>query len=224
MSKAATIVVLAGVNGAGKSSLAGGFTDHERGSFFNPDAVAREIRSLHPDISDALANGQAWQIGRALLEQAIGEGRDYRFETTLGGHTIAELLERAARSGHRLNVWFCGLASPDLHLARVARRVAQGGHDIPAGKIRERWNTSRENLIRLLPLIHHLCVYDNSTEADPAEGKAPRPMLWLEMKEGRITAPTDLAGAPEWVQPILGAAMELHLKGHDAGLAIRGGT
>jgi predicted ABC-type ATPase len=204
--KAGTIVVLAGVNGAGKSSIAGGFTSQERGSFFNPDAVAREIRALHPDISEALANGQAWQIGRALLEQAIAEGRDYRFETTLGGRTIAELLEKAARAGHCVNIWFCGLASPELHLARVARRVAQGGHDIPSAKIRERWRTSRENLIRLLPHIHHLRVYDNSAEADPAEGHAPRPALWLEMKERRITAPTDLSGAPAWVQPILGAA------------------
>ena len=213
MSNAATIVVLAGVNGAGKSSIAGGFTSHERGSFFNPDAAAREIHALHPDISHTLANGQAWQIGRALLEQAIAEGRDYRFETTLGGRTIAELLERAARSGHRLHVWFCGLASPEMHLARVARRVAQGGHDIPAAKIRERWRTSRENLIRLLPLIHHLRVYDNSAEADPAEGHAPRPVLWLEMVEGRITAPSDLSGAPAWVQPIIAAGMLLQGEG-----------
>jgi len=208
LNRAGTIVVLAGVNGAGKSSIAGAFTSHEHGSFFNPDAVAREIRSLHPDISGELANGQAWQIGRALLEQAIVEGRDYCFETTLGGRTIADLLERAARSGRRVNLWICGLASPELHLARVARRVAQGGHDIPPAKIRERWRTSRENLIRLLPFIHHLRVYDNSTEADPAEGHAPRPVLWLEMKEGRITAPADLSGAPDWVQPILGAAFK----------------
>lgn len=77
MNQAGTIVVLAGVNGAGKSSIAGAFTSQERGSFFNPDAVAREIRFLHPDVSAELANGQAWQIGRALLEQAIAEGRDY---------------------------------------------------------------------------------------------------------------------------------------------------
>jgi predicted ABC-type ATPase len=108
-----------------------------------------------------------------------------------------------------VKIWFCGLASPEMHLARVARRVAQGGHDIPPAKIRERWRTSRENLIRLLPFIHHLRVYDNSAEADPAVGHAPRPVLWLEMKEGRITAPADLSGAPEWVQPILGAAFKL---------------
>lgn len=204
------IHVLAGVNGAGKSSLGESAFGREGAPIFNPDTVALEIRALHPDISNALANGQAWQLGRALLEQAIAERRDYRFETTLGGRTIAELLARAARAGLRVNIWFCGLAGPEMHLARVARRVSQGGHDIPAAKIRERWNTSRENLIRLLPLLHHLRVYDNSIEADPAGGRAPRPVLWLEMKERRITAPAGLSGAPDWVQPILAAAMVLH--------------
>ena len=210
MRRRAKITVLAGVNGAGKSSLGESRFVGEGAPIFNPDAAALEIRALHPDISHALANGQARQLGRVLVEQALAERRDSRFETTLGGRTIAELLARAARAGLRVNIWFCGLAGPEMHLARVARRVSQGGHDIPAAKIRERWNTSRENLIRLLPLLHHLRVYDNSFEADPAAGMAPQPRLWLEMKERRITAPADLSGAPDWVQPILAAAMVLH--------------
>lgn len=204
------IAVLAGVNGAGKSSVAGGFLLKEGDTFFNPDTVAQQIRNLHPDIPLAMANAHAWQIGKALLEQAIAAGRDYRFETTLGGRSIAQLLEKAARAGHRLHIWFCGLASPDLHIRRVRSRVSHGGHDIPEEKIRERWNRSRENLIRLVPLIDHLRVIDNSAESDPAEGHRPRPVLLLEMQRGKITAPADLSGAPEWAQPIIAAAIHLH--------------
>ena len=210
MKSTPVIAVLAGVNGAGKSSVAGGFLEKEGDAFFNPDTVAQQIRSLHPDIPLNLANAHAWQIGKSLLEQAITSGHDYRFETTLGGRTIAQLLEQAARSGHRLHLWFCGLASADLHLRRVRNRVAHGGHDIPEEKIRERWNLSRENLIRLLPLIDHLRVYDNSADADPAEGQRPKPLLLLEMQRGKITAPADLSGAPDWAKPIIAAAIHLH--------------
>ena len=210
MKKTPTIAVLAGVNGAGKSSVAGGFLLKEGDTFFNPDTVAQQIRTLHPDIPLHLANAHAWQIGKSLLEQAIAGGRDYRFETTLGGRTIAQLLEKAARSGHRLRIWFCGLASPELHLYRVRSRVAHGGHDIPEAKIRERWNGSRENLIRLLPLIDHLRVYDNSADADPAAGRKPEPILLLEMQRGKITAPADLSNAPDWVRPVIAAAIHLH--------------
>jgi len=204
------LYVLAGVNGAGKSSIGQSEFTREGSSVFNPDTIAQQIRTLHPDISLPLANAHAWQIGKSLLERAIAGGRDYRFETTLGGRTIAQLLEKAARSGHRLRIWFCGLASPELHLRRVQSRVAHGGHDIPEEKIRERWNRSRENLIRLLPLIDHLRVYDNSAEADPAAGQKPKPVLLLEMQHGKITAPADLSGAPDWALPIIAAAIHLH--------------
>ena len=210
MSDKPLLYVLAGVNGAGKSSIGESEFSSQGSPVFNPDTVAQQIRNLHPDIPLTLANAHAWQIGKSLLEQAITNGQDYRFETTLGGRTIAQLLEQAARAGHRLHVWFCGLASADLHLRRVRSRVAHGGHDIPEEKIRERWNRSRENLIRLLPLIDHLRVYDNSAESDPAEGHRPKPVLLLEMKRGKITEPSDLSGAPDWAKPIIAAAIHLH--------------
>lgn len=210
MSDRPHLYVLAGVNGAGKSSLGEQIFRAEGSVVFNPDSVALKIRALHPDISPALANGHAWQIGKSLLEQAIAEKRDYRFETTLGGRSITKLLHAAAKAGHQLHIWFCGLESPELHLRRVRSRVTRGGHDIPGEKIRERWNSSRENLIRLLPSIHHLRVYDNSSEADPAAGQAPCPRLLLEMKSRKITAPSDLSNAPDWAQPIIVAAIHLH--------------
>jgi len=209
MSAPATLYVLAGVNGAGKSSVGESIFLAEGSVVYNPDTIAARIRGLHPDISATLANAHAWQIGKSLLEGAIEARRDYRFETTLGGRTITELLAKASHAGHRVHVWFCGLASPELHIERVRRRVASGGHDIPQEKIHERWRNSRENLIRLLPHIHHLRVYDNSHEADPAAGEHPRPVLLLETREGVITAPEDLSGAPEWAQPIIGAALRL---------------
>jgi predicted ABC-type ATPase len=208
--KPPVIYVLAGVNGSGKSSIGERIFAATGSAIYNPDTIAARIAALHPDISSGLANGHAWQIGRALLEEAIREGKDYRFETTLGGNTITRLLQEAAEKGHLLNVWFCGLSSPELHLQRVRSRVAQGGHDIPEEKIRERWNDSRMNLIRLLPVIHHLRLYDNSIEGDPAKGQQPQPSLLLEIKEGRIVHQAALPNVPEWAQPIFAASWRLN--------------
>src|SRR5690606_19277285 len=106
---------------------------------------------------------RAWRHGRVLLEAALEQGCNHAFETTLGGRTIPALLERASRT-HDVMMIFVGLASPEQHIGRVRLRVAHGGHDIPERKIRERWVTSRANLVRLLPLLARLQVFDNSVQ------------------------------------------------------------
>ena len=204
------IHVLAGVNGAGKSSVGGAMFRRAKSVFYNPDLAAAKIRRIHPGIDAATANGHAWEIGRNLLETAIAERSAFSFETTLGGRTIAGMLESAARSGFPVNVWFVGLESVDLHVHRVAARVAKGGHPIQVSDIRRRWNRSRENLIRLMPHLIELRVFDNSAEADPAKGAPPRPVLLLELVRQRIVAPADLSGTPDWAKSILTAAMKLH--------------
>jgi predicted ABC-type ATPase len=199
--------VLAGTNGAGKSSVAGKrFT--ERGTtYFNPDDETKRILARNPRVGLSEANGLAWEQGRRLLERAISLRLDYNFETTLGGNTITRMLEEAASKGIEVRIWFVGLASPELHLARVRSRVTAGGHDIPEEKIRERYDQSRANLIRLLPKLTELLVYDNSAEADPKTGKMPKPKLLLHWREAKIAKLVAPNRAPQWAKPILAAAL-----------------
>ena len=102
-----------------------------------------------------------------------------------------------------------GLGSVELHLARVRARVAAGGHDIPEATVRRRFHDSRLNLIRLLPRLTELRVYDNSAEADPRAGVAPEPRLLLHVARGRIVAAGPLGDTPAWAKPILAAAMNI---------------
>ena len=76
----------------------------------------------------------------------------------------------AANVGLPVRMWYVGLRDPDLHVQRVRARVARGGHDIPEATIRQRYDDSRTNLIRLLPHVAELKLYDNSLEADPHRG------------------------------------------------------
>lgn len=204
------IYVLAGVNGAGKSSIAGAAFRDKGADYYNPDEAAAELRRANPGLSQLQANSAAWHRGRDLLERAIAGRLDFALETTLGASTFPRMLIGAAGQGIDVHLWYAGLATPELHLARVRARVARGGHDIPEEAIRRRFEHSRLNLIMLLPVLASLRVYDNSLEADPAAGKAPKPVLVLHMARGRILNPQDLPRVPDWARPIAAAAMKIH--------------
>jgi predicted ABC-type ATPase len=201
------IYVLAGTNGAGKSSIGGAMFRQRGAEYFNPDEAARRILSANPGITQEKANSVAWKEGKRLLERAIEERCNFAIETTLGGHTLAALLEKAMLAGIEVRVWYVGLESPELHIQRVRSRVERGGHDIPEAKIRERYARSIWNLIQLLPKLTEVFVYDNSEEADPHSGRAPNPKLILHARKGKPAATCDLKQAPPWTKPILMAAM-----------------
>lgn len=99
--RAPRIYVLAGTNGAGKSSIAGAMLLKRRVEYFNPDEAARRILVANPGAGQTQANGAAWLEGRRLLERAVDERLDLAFETTLGGRTITALLKRAAAQASR---------------------------------------------------------------------------------------------------------------------------
>lgn len=201
--------MLAGVNGAGKSSIAGAAFRAAGADYYNPDEIACALRLTHPALGQVEANALAWQQGRRLLERAIAMRAQFAFETTLGATTIPRLLAEAAAAGIEVRVWFAGLASPELHLERVRERVRRGGHDIAEADIRRRYEHSRLNLIELLPSLAALRLYDNSAAADPASGAALAPRLALHLERGRIVGPADLSRTPRWAKPIVAAALRL---------------
>ena len=203
------LYVLAGVNGAGKSSIGGHLLERDGLTWFNPDTFAREIRAA-TGCDQGTANAHAWQEGMRRFDEAVASGLNYAFETTLGGRTVtAKILE--ATKTHDVLIWFCGLSSPELHISRVEARVAAGGHPIPEEKIRERYPLAQLNLIKLMQHVAYIKVYDNSAEA-AADGTVPDPLLVLEMENGKLISPTPddlnaLQRAPEWTKAVLEAAL-----------------
>jgi len=203
------LYVLAGVNGAGKSSV-GGHVLREAGlDWFNPDTFARGLRELS-GLSQAEANGQAWQEGVNRIRDALEQGHNHAFETTLGGNSIAALLHEASRS-HDVLMWFCGLSSPEQHIARVQARVRSGGHPINEADIRRRWPLAQQNLVRLMPVLAQLQVYDNSAPLDAQGCANPLPLLhWDRRGLHYPVSVAELLHTPDWAKPIVMRAMELH--------------
>jgi predicted ABC-type ATPase len=177
--------------------------------YFNPDEATARIAAANPGITTADANSAAWHEGKRLLERAIADRLDFAFETTLGGRTITALLQDAMAAGIDVRIWFVGLSSPELHIARVRSRVVRGGHDIPEQKIRERYDRSRINLIELMPRLTELRVFDNSVDADPHAGRAPRPTLILHLTKGTIVEVVDLTETPQWAKALVAAAVKI---------------
>ncbi len=204
---AAQVFVLAGVNGAGKSSIGGAALLARNAPYFNPDLAARALLQAHPGMDQETANAHAWAMGRDGLARALDAGLNFAFETTLGAATFTDMLLAGAAAGAQVHVWYAGLSSVELHMQRVQERVAAGGHDIPEQKIRERYVNSRANLVRLLPHLASLRVFDNSADADPKKGQPPHPVLLLHMACGRIVSHIALGSVPQWAKPIMAAAV-----------------
>lgn len=201
------LYVLAGVNGAGKSSVGGHVLTQAGMAWFNPDTFARELvqRLGWPQ---AQANAEAWAEGVRRLDGAVASRGTFAFETTLGGQTIVEKLIAAATT-HDVLVWYCGLLDAEQHIARVQARVARGGHDIPEARIRERCQTSYRNLLKLIPRLASLRVYDNSVEVQPGDA-VPEPVLVLHVHHGRVLYPVsiaDMRATPEWAKPLVEGAL-----------------
>lgn len=205
------LYVLAGVNGTGKSSIGGHLLREAGLDWFNPDTFARK-HMAETGSDQTTANGIAWAEGMRRLDAALASSHSYAFETTLGGDTVAQKILDASHS-HDVHMWFCGLDSPEHHIARVRARVASGGHDIPEAKIRERYPRAQLNLVLLMRYLTHLQVWDNS--ADAALGEAvPDPVLVLEMEHGRLVRPSaddpvEVAQTPDWGKALVEAAIQI---------------
>ncbi len=204
------LFVIAGVDGAGKSSIAGAAIRESGSEYFNPDEAAGAVLGANPNLTQKEANSAAWHTGVRLLRRATAERFDYTFETTLGGNTIPRLLAEAASHGSQIHLWYVGLSTVQLHIERVRSRVRRGGHHIPEQDIRRRFDHSRIHLIDLLPHLTTLRVFDNSTPGDPSLGQLPNLQLVLHMERGKILGPPKLTNTPTWAKSIVAAAIKFH--------------
>jgi predicted ABC-type ATPase len=95
--------------------------------FLNADEIARGLSPFDPE-------ARAVAAGRLMLDRIdalLAAGKSFALETTCAGHRQAKLLRLCRAAGYRVTFIFLWLPSPDMALARVARRVASGGHRIP---------------------------------------------------------------------------------------------
>jgi predicted ABC-type ATPase len=131
------VLIIAGPNGAGKTTFARAFLPGEAQCprFINADLIAAGLSPFAPEAA-------ALRAGRLMLEEVAGcvrRGESFAFETTLAGRGYLPHIDRWRATGYRVTLYFLALPDPETAIARVAERVAQGGHDIPPEVIRRRF-------------------------------------------------------------------------------------
>lgn len=139
------IVIIGGPNGAGKTTFAREFLPNEAGCpvFVNADLIAAGLSPFQPEAA-------AFHAGRLMLEEIArhaADGHSFAFETTLSGRTYARMISAWRASGYTVKLIFLSLATPEEAMARVAMRVAQGGHDVPPDTIRRRFASGLRNFL-----------------------------------------------------------------------------
>jgi predicted ABC-type ATPase len=158
------LLIVAGPNGSGKTSVTDKILKHvwmEGCEYINPDNIARD---MFGDWNSPEAVLQAARYSAEKREECIACGRSLIFETVLSAPDKISFVERAKQQGYFIRLFFIGTDSPQINAVRILRRVMDGGHDVPAGKIAARYYKSISNCAFLAPTIDRLYVYDNSME------------------------------------------------------------
>jgi predicted ABC-type ATPase len=179
--KLPTVYVIAGSNGAGKTTFASEFLPGfvQCREFLNADLIAAGLSPFAPESQ----NGRA---GRLLLErirELTEERADFGFETTLSGRTYVKLLADMKASGYRVVLFFLWLPGAEMAVARVENRAKQGGHHVPAEDIRRRYVSGLRNLFRLYrPLLDGWWLYDASRLPPKLIAKEEQRRLTIQQK------------------------------------------
>jgi predicted ABC-type ATPase len=185
-----TLTVIGGPNGSGKSTFTRNLDFDGRANLLDPDAIARR---MNPDDLRLASIDAAREVIQRTREY-LRDGQSFALETTLSSVSILETMRRAREGGFVVRLVYVCVENPDWNVERVRGRFAQGGHDVPDGDIRRRYERSLANLPAALRLAHQAVVYDNS-------GTAPRRVL--ETCDGIVVWHAD--NEPEWVTRTRGA-------------------
>ena len=171
--KGQRIIIIAGSNGAGKTTFAREFLPKEAGCpvFVNADLIAAGLSPFEP----ATAAIRAGRLMIAEIESHVREKRSFAFETTLSGRRYARMIPQWQDLGYRIKLVFLYLEDVRIAVERIRVRVRQGGHDIPEDVVRRRYEAGWRNFQRIYRnLVDTWLLYDNSGETPVLLGEGEK--------------------------------------------------
>ena len=151
--------VLAGGNGAGKSTFYHQYLSKYGIKFVNADLIARTMDTDHPE----RLSYEAATLATEMRENMIAQGESFCFETVFSHESKIDFIAVAKALGYTVILVYIHLNDPSLNEARVYQRTLEGGHNVPAEKIRSRIPRTMKNIKTALPLVDEAWLLDNSS-------------------------------------------------------------
>ena len=182
--------MIAGPNGAGKTTLyRTRIQPHTSAPFINADIIQRD--ELH-DPSMA-ASYKAAELAEIRRRDHLARGKSFVSESTFSHPSKLQLIDDAKEAGFRVVIYHVNVRSPDLSVSRVEKRFAEGGHNVPESKVRERY-ARNPALIREAALrSDRAYVYDNSAlNRDPE--------LHVKFRDGQVIEASE--SVPKWARAL----------------------
>lgn len=158
------LIIIAGPNGSGKTSVTQRFLHHEWSDgilYINPDIVANE---KFGDWNNHESIVKAAHYCERLREECLSKKQSFVFETVFSSNDKIDFVIRAKNAGFFIRIFFIATEHPSINASRIAKRVMEGGHDVPIAKIISRYYKSIANCKAIESIVDRLYVYDNSID------------------------------------------------------------
>lgn len=182
--------IVAGPNGSGKSTLVkSGWLQSlfdEPCEILNPDDIAATLAVGTSGGDRDSINLEAVKLSDAKLDSLIADNRSVIVETVLSSPKHRSRVDAAKARGYGFGLVYVTVSSVELSVIRVEQRVANGGHDVPEARIRDRWERSHANLGWFAARADRVLVFDNGLETTLVYSRTDGEGGWLV--NGRLPA------------------------------------
>lgn len=157
--------LLAGGDGAGKSTFYNTQLKSPGLPFINADSIAKELYPAEPESHSYDAS----KIAAHMRSKLLTSGESFCFETVFSHPSKIDFVAQAKANGYEVVLVFIHLDNISLNLARISQRVEEGGHAVPAEKVEQRIPRTLENIKTVLPLCDYVYILQNQSLGNPFE-------------------------------------------------------
>jgi len=160
------LTIIAGCNGAGKSTFAPSFLP-EGLSSFDYDKLFLEYYNHLPDseLREQFAKDMTTEAFEQAVEQALNNKSDFCYETNFDIHPVY-WVERFRENGFTINLIFFCIKKQETARHRIQVRTEFKGHFVNNSTIDLKWKAGYKNLNTYYTFFDNILIVDNSKPRD----------------------------------------------------------